>query len=264
MILRPFYIGLCRATPRPVCLHLLTGITPAATEKDYARFHCATDFDYARDLDALAGGVNDNNEIFFLLRGRFNWTNFSNLPWPMAEYARTMRAARPAANRTAGSTSYAFNQIPLRWLSAEVKTAADLMRPPGRRVQDLPLGDPVWVQRVAGVDQRSDGLAEAFADFRDLAAARRIGSALRRTAEHGDEAFTVQFEAAFRTPRAPTRRASNCRCRPACCELELARENQQPNPADLTGLLTAGTFQVGSTRLFGSWPVKKELLEALQ
>jgi hypothetical protein len=47
-------------------------------------------------------------------------------------------------------------------------------------------------------------------------------------------------------------------------QLELARENQQPNPADLTGLLTSGTFQSGNNHVFGTWPVRKELLKALE
>jgi hypothetical protein len=47
-------------------------------------------------------------------------------------------------------------------------------------------------------------------------------------------------------------------------KLELAREHQQPNPADLTGLLAAGTFQVIDTEVIGAWPIKKELLNSLQ
>ena len=46
--------------------------------------------------------------------------------------------------------------------------------------------------------------------------------------------------------------------------LELAREHEQPNAADLTGLLTAGSFQVVEKRVVGIWPVRKELLKTLQ
>jgi hypothetical protein len=47
-------------------------------------------------------------------------------------------------------------------------------------------------------------------------------------------------------------------------KLELARERQQPNPADLTGLLTAGSFQVVNRHVIGTWPVRNELLKTLQ
>jgi hypothetical protein len=83
-------------------------------------------------------------------------------------------------------------------------------------------------------------------------------------AERGDEAFTVQLEAAF--PNAPS---ADTTCKQLQLQTRmlrgaLAQANQQPNAADLTGLLTAGSFQVGNARVFGSWPVKKELLAALQ
>jgi hypothetical protein len=42
-------------------------------------------------------------------------------------------------------------------------------------------------------------------------------------------------------------------------KLELARGNREANPG--TGLLTAGTSQVGNTCVFGTWPVRKRTLE---
>ena len=83
-------------------------------------------------------------------------------------------------------------------------------------------------------------------------------------AEHSNEAFTVQLEAAF--PNAPSADTTckQLQIQTRMLKLELAREDHQPNPADLTGLLTAGTFQVGNTRVFGTWPVRKELLNALE
>ena len=45
---------------------------------------------------------------------------------------------------------------------------------------------------------------------------------------------------------------------------ELAREHQTSNPADLSGLLTSGTFQVAGSELIGRWTVRRELLAALR
>jgi hypothetical protein len=83
-------------------------------------------------------------------------------------------------------------------------------------------------------------------------------------AEHSNEAFTVQLEATF--PNAPSADTTckQLQIQTRMLKLELARENRQPDPADLTGLLTAGTFQVGNTHVFGTWPVRKELLKALE
>jgi hypothetical protein len=47
-------------------------------------------------------------------------------------------------------------------------------------------------------------------------------------------------------------------------KLQLAQEHQQPNPADLTGLLTSGSFGAEGKQVSGEWRVSKDLLKTLQ
>lgn len=245
-------------------LHLLTGITPAGTEKDYADFIAATDFDYTRDLDALAGAVNDNNEIFFVMRGRFNWAKLKQFA---VAHAGTCDedACRAPGSKPHRWVNFIRIQVDTIGLSiSQSSTAADSLRPPGRRVQELPMGDPVWLRVSSNLLKDPTGLPKAlqlFALSMQIADSVLLSAA---RAEHGDEAFTIQLEAVF--PNAPSADTAckQLQLQTRMLRLELAHENQQPNPADLTGLLTAGSFQVGSTRLFGSWPVKKVLLDSLQ
>jgi hypothetical protein len=41
----------------------------------------------------------------------------------------------------------------------------------------------------------------------------------------------------------------------------IAREHHTPNPADLSGVLTAGSFRNQGTRVFGYWPIERAFLE---
>ena len=41
----------------------------------------------------------------------------------------------------------------------------------------------------------------------------------------------------------------------------IARENRTPNPRDLSGVLTAGTFSHDGLRVTGHWPVSHGLIE---
>jgi hypothetical protein len=43
----------------------------------------------------------------------------------------------------------------------------------------------------------------------------------------------------------------------------IEREHQQPNPADLSGLLVAGTFHRDDRRVFGQWPVSRAFVDSL-
>ena len=43
----------------------------------------------------------------------------------------------------------------------------------------------------------------------------------------------------------------------------IEREHQKPNPADLSGVLTAGAFRSEGRRVFGYWPIERALVENL-
>jgi len=42
----------------------------------------------------------------------------------------------------------------------------------------------------------------------------------------------------------------------------IAREHQQPNAADWSGLLAAGSFRRENQRVFGQWPLSRAFVEA--
>jgi hypothetical protein len=43
----------------------------------------------------------------------------------------------------------------------------------------------------------------------------------------------------------------------------IARENQKPNPSNLSGVLTAGVFEQAGRRVVGRWPLSPVFLESL-
>lgn len=259
--LTTFYVNV-DALRRGGLLRSFGGFTPAS-EKDYRDFIARTHFDYTRDMDALAGGF-DSDQIFFLIRGRFDWG--------------ALRRFAVAHGGTCGDDACrAPGSKPNRWINfiriqpntvalaiGPNATAADLMRPPGRRLQDSPPGDPVWLRVSPTLIKDPTTLPGPLRIFAlSLQPAASVLLSAGR-AERSDEAFTVQLEAAF--PNAPSADTTckQLQIQTRMLKLELARENRQPSPADLTGLLTAGTFQVGNTHVFGTWPVRKELLKTLE
>lgn len=245
-------------------MHLLTGITPAATEKDYADFVAATGFDYTRDLDALAGGVNDDGEIFFILRGRFSWSKLSQFAIAHSGSCGEDACRAPGSKPHRWVNFIRIQPDTIALAISSSSTAADILRPPARRLQELPLGDPVWLRVSSVLLKDPSALPKALQIFAiTLQGADSVLFSAGRP-EHGDEAFTIQLEAAFPNPPSADTTCKQLQIQTKMLRLELAHENQQPNPADLTGLLTSGSFQVGNSRVFGSWPVKKEFLQALQ
>ncbi len=195
-----FFIDLA-ALRKAGLLHLITGITPAATEKDYADFIAATDFDYARDLDALAGGVNDNSEIFFILRGRFNWAKLSRFALAHGGSCDDDACRAPGSKPHRWVNFVRIQPDTIALAISASSTAADLLLSPGRRLQELPLSDPIWLRVSSVMLKDPTALPKALQIFAiSLQGADWV--LLYLGGPTMDEAFTVQLEAAF--PNAPS------------------------------------------------------------
>jgi hypothetical protein len=77
-------------------------------------------------------------------------------------------------------------------------------------------------------------------------------------------AFAIALEASFSMePSAETARAQ-LEIDTKMLKLGLQRAHREPDPADLTGLLAAGTFLRVRKQVTGSWPVRRELLKTLE
>jgi len=260
--LTTFYINIA-ALRQGGLLHLLTGISPAS-ERDYTDFVSNTNFDYTRDMDALAGGVSSDSDIFFLIRGRFDWSKLRQFAIAHGGTCEDEACRAPSSKPHRWVNFIRVQPDTIALAISQSAAAADLLRPPGRRLQDMPPGDPVWVSLSPSLLKDPSGLPKPLQIFAiSMQAAGSVVLSAGR-AEHSNEAFTVQLEAAF--PNAPSADTTckQLKIQTQMLKLELAHEQHEPNPADLTGLLAAGAFQAGGTRVFGTWPVRKELLAALE
>ncbi len=259
--LTTFYVNVA-ALRHGGLLHLFTGFS-VASEKDYADFVASTNFDYARDMEALAGGFN-NDGVFFLIRGRFDWDKLRQFAWAHGGVCEE-DACRVPGTKPGRWVNFLRIQVDTVALAiSQNSTAADLMRPPGRRLQEYTTGDPLWLSVSPALLKDPTNLPKALQIFALSLQPAELVVLSTGQAESSDEAFTVQLQAVF--PNAPSADTTckQLQLQTHLLKLALARENRQADPADLTGLLTSGTFQVGNNHVFGSWPVHKELLKTLE
>jgi hypothetical protein len=259
--LTTFYVNVA-ALRQGGLLHLFSGITPAS-EKDYRDFTARTHFDYPRDMDALAGGFN-GDEIFFLIRGRFDWDKLRQ--FAIAHGGSCDDDACRAAGTKPGRwvNFLRIQQDTVALAIGPNSTAADLLRPPGRRLQEYSPGDPVWLSVSPTLFKDPSSLPKPLQIFAvSLQPAESVLLSTGR-AERSNEAFTIQLEASFPNSPSADTTCKQLQIQTSMLKLELARENREADPADLTGMLTGGTFQVGNSHVFGSWPVRKELLKAME
>lgn len=243
---------------------LLAGAKPAA-EQDYAKFVRQTRFDFTKDIDALAAAI-DQGHIFFAARGRFEWDKLQNY---VTEHGgeclsdgycsiQTSRPGRWASLRPIQPDVIALAVSPNR---SAVQSIGSQQRP---NKQPVPQA-PVWVKVSQDVLKNPIDIPLPLRIFAiTLQSAGPVILSLGPAEGNTQAAFEIRLDAACPNSVTADTIRNQLGLQTKLLKLELARERERPNPADLTGLLTAGSFQVVNRHVIGVWPVRSELLKTLQ
>jgi hypothetical protein len=243
-------------------LYLLTGANPIQ-EKDYQEFVRQTQFDYTHDLDAIAG-ASDGEQLFFLIRGRFEWNKLKQYVVARGGTCRSQSCAVPTS-KSGFWANLVLLQPGVAGLAISANSAAaDTLRREAPQTDTLVPSNPIWVSVSKTLLVKPEALP---LPMRILAISlQSADSVVLSLAPATDKqaAFTIDLDARFPLePSAETARAQ-LEIQTKMLKLGLERAHREPDPADLTGLLTAGTFLRDRKQVTGHWPVRRELLKTLE
>jgi len=127
------------------------------------------------------------------------------------------------------------------------------------RTQELPSA-PVWLLIPSTALKKSENLPAGTRMFaRTIADADRVTVAI---APQGRQ-FEAKLEAGCRSEGEASTLVTQLERTTSLLQEMIARENQKPNPADLSGVLTAGVFHREGRRVIGRWPLERAFLENL-
>ena len=240
-------------------LQMLAG-SKVAEEPEYKVFVMKTEFDYTRDLDAVLACFAPRAK-YFVVKGRFDW---NSLQAYTREQGGTCRYAVCRMNGSTPERKISF--FPLRQdlmalaVSPDDSAAIDLEANAARRrpieVQDAPL----WISLPPAL----------------LKSGSDLPAGTRMFAHSMEDANEVDLAMAPQGTRFEARLNVQCRSEQQAVALSeqlqhitdtlrgmIAREKQTPNPGDLSGVLTSGSFNHVGTRVLGSWPLERSFLEGL-
>ena len=242
--------GLLRLVARP----------DGAQEPEYLEFVRQTGFDYARDLDAVLVAFG-GEETFALLVGRFAWgrliafvdsrggdcyNGFCRLPSGRPNRWISFFAVTPSIMGLAVSRdSWAASAL------LDERDPAPLGNPPPQ---------PLWLTFSGGALKRAAWLpAGTRAFISPVSDAERVTVALGASGS----GYEAVLEVRCRTPEEAVRIARQLTEITETLNRMVRLENKEPNPRDLSGVLTAGVFSSRDSRVEGRWPVPAEFLQAL-
>lgn len=231
-----------------------------AEDADYRQFVDATQFDYSRDLDAIAAAIKDGR-IYFALRGRFHWSNLASYAVHQGGECHDNFCVAPGSQPHRRISFYPVQSGVLAMgVGPGDFDAYQVTAKPGRSVVAGPR-EPVWAVIPAAALRSANGLpAGAQALIPALQGADQIVLGMGANPDRqlqlsvhvtckdaaGAAALEAQLESATKTLRDA-----------------VARQHQKPDPSDLTDLLTAGNYRREERQVYGTWPIPKEFVNAI-
>lgn len=246
------------AIRRAGILKMITG-SKAAEELEYRQFVDETLFDYRDDLDAVAAAFKDG-QVFFALRGRFHWKNLMDYAVRQGGSCHnsfcTVAGSRP--NRRISFCPVKPNIMAMA-ISPDDFAAYQIVRKSGKLTLTPP-NQPIWVLVPSLALKNTDLLpagTKAYASA--LQNAEEILFTIGPQGDHLQLSLNVQC----RDAEAASALLVDFENTTNTLRKWIAREHQQPNPADLSGVLVAGTFRREDRRLYGQWPIARAFVDSV-
>ena len=240
-------------------LELIAG-SPSIEELEYRTFTEETGFDYRSDLDRVAIVFADDSRYAVAL-GRFNWSRLNTYSIRNKGTCHNSFCEAPSGDFGRMVSYYAIRTNVLAFASAKGSGGAFRAQPNISPAHAWP-ESALWV-RVPGAQ---------FKDQRDLPK----GTSMFATAISATSETVFRLDAAKAGGGAELNADMYCKDEQAAANLEkeltdatqllrklMARDKQAPDPANLTGVLGAGSFKRDKSVVNAHWPLDRTFLRAL-
>jgi hypothetical protein len=248
-----------RALREAGLLDLLAG-SKAAEETDYRDFVEATGFDYREDLDAVLASFRDGRSAF-VLRGRFDWEQIRR--YCLSQGAKCVNGYCDMETKHPRRYISLFMVHP-RVLAIGVSIDTYLAYSM-KQVRAAPPGfqfppQPFWVSLSGPVLEKTESLPPGTRAFVSAAkGADRVTLGVSAT----NDKLEAELRASFPAPAQAIEMKKQMETSTGMLRKFFARDNQAPDPNDLSGILTSGTFEQRDQVAVGRWPIQWAFLRSL-
>jgi hypothetical protein len=235
------------------------GASRVSQAPEYRALVNRTGFDYLNDLDSALVSFHISG-TYFLLRGRFDWGNLNEYVTSQGGTCHNMLCwvSGSAPDRRISYFPLQRNILALA-LSRDEYAATQLQIRRPRPPMELP-AQPVWSIIPAAALRNRDALPAGTRMFvRALDAANTVVL----SATPSRQGLAIRMEASCRGPAEAGALAAELSAVTVQLRALIAREHVSPNPADLSGVLAAGSFESQGAKVIGRWPVQRAFLQSL-
>jgi hypothetical protein len=235
----------------------LLGASKVGEDPEYQAFVRKTEFDYQQDLDTALVAFAPTGK-YLLLEGRFDWTSLHS--YVKGERGQCYNAF---CKMTGSAPDRRISFFPLQPNLMAMAVSPDdsaalrletVAPGPQPEVPDA----PVWLSIPAPLLRSRADLPSGTRMF-----ARTVESAQSLTLAFAPEGGRLAAKLNVRcgSEQDAAQMAAQLSESTRLLREAIIRENHQPNPADLSGVLAAGSFRSEGARVLGYWPIERVFVE---
>lgn len=244
------------ALRRSGILQLLDG-SKVTEDPEYQAFVRKTDFDYKQDLDSVLVAFTPMGK-FLLASGRFDWKSLHS--YVNGEKGQCYNSFCKLGGSTPDRHISFFplqRNVMAMAVSPDDSAALRLQAVSPGPPPEVPAA-PVWLSIPASVLQSRDTLP---GDTRVLAGDIQGAEAVTLAFTPEGSRVAARLDIRCRSEQDAAAMARQLSRTTGLLRDAIASEHHQPNPADFSGVLAAGTFRSQGARVSGYWPIERVFLE---
>ena len=239
-------------------LKLLDG-SKVGEDPEYQSFVTKTEFDYKQDLDAAMVAFAPKSK-YMLLKGRFDWKALKNYVQGSDGHCNNS-FCKLLGSSPEKRISFFPVQTSLMAMAVSEDDVAALRMNAVEDKQDAEIPNaPIWLTVPPSVVKSGQNLPAGTQMFaRSLDRAQAV--VLSVVQEGG--AFAVKLDVRCGSAADASALAGDLTNTTRLLREMIEREHQTPNPADLSGFLTSGSFMSKGQRAHGYWRISQALIDNL-
>jgi len=246
------------ALRRSGILNMIAG-SKAAEELEYQQFVDQTMFDYRQDLDAVAVAFK-NGQMFLAARGNFHWKNLMDYAARQGGSCHNSFCTAPSSRPSRRISFYPLkNNLMALAISSDDFGAYSIERQPVKLAVDAP-NQPLWMLVPAVALKDTNALP---AGTKPYASALQNAEQILFTVGPDSDHLQLSLQVTCRDATSASKLLVDLQNTTTTLRNWIAREHQQANPADLSGVLVSGTFRRDDRKVFGQWPIPRAFVDSL-
>jgi hypothetical protein len=236
-------------------LQLLDG-SKVGQDPEYDAFVRRTQFDYRQDLNSAIVAFGPTGKYLFA-RGRFDWKSLRE--YVVAEEGSCYNAFCKVPGSTP-DRHISFFPVQSNLMAMAVSSddsAAWRLTEVAAPQPEAPSG-AIWISLPPSILKSRQNLPEGTHLF---AGALEHADSVTISIVGDAKSYSARLNVRCRTPRDAAEIAAQLTKITETVRSLIAHEHKTPNPADLSGVLTYGTFRSEGQKVYGYWPIDKSFVE---